>query len=299
MFEESTKLVSISEMFSKNETADEIPTEHLKFLLLPFFLAQTTLKLSSQDRANVLEVTKIYFEDFLTRCEEYGLGERTVTAVSKSVQIMDARDEIQRLTQMAQQRNNKVQKYQQKKELKEQIAKLKIDLEKGHVDDEIRRKFYIKLIKLCIWDAQDELSMMEQEVEIIKHMEMTKKYEDKSPKASKSKVTQPTQPLKPIIITRDNIQKAIYGAGYPSLPTYTVDEFYEHRVQCGDFPTAAQVKENANRPKLSEEEQQELDDVEKELKIENDDPDYLERTRKIDEYKDEHKRGSGNRHNRS
>lgn len=203
-------------MFSKNESSEEIPTEHLKFLLLPFFLAQSTLKLSSQDRTNVLEVTKIYFEDFLTRCDEYGFGERTQTAVSKSVQISDPRDEIQRLTQMAQQRNHKVQKYQQKKELKEQIAKLKIDLEAGHVDDEIRRKFYLKLIKLCIWDTQDELMMLEQEIEILKHMDMTKKKGNKSPNSSdataKAKFTPPT-PLKPIIITRDNVQKAIYGAG--------------------------------------------------------------------------------------
>lgn len=50
--------------------------------------------------------------------------------------------------------------------------------------------------------------------------------------------------------------------------------------------------ENSNAKE--EEEKAEL-----ELKMEKDDPELLERTRKMDEYKDEHRRGEGNRYNRS
>lgn len=43
----------------------------------------------------------------------------------------------------------------------------------------------------------------------------------------------------------------------------------------------------------------EQDVVYKELAIDNDDPEVLQRMRNMDEYKDTHKRGWGNRYNRS
>jgi len=41
--------------------------------------------------------------------------------------------------------------------------------------------------------------------------------------------------MRPFIITKDIIQKHVYGAGYPSLPTLTVEEFYEQKVKDGTF----------------------------------------------------------------
>lgn len=39
--------------------------------------------------------------------------------------------------------------------------------------------------------------------------------------------------LNPVIITKDLAMKQVFGAGYPSLPVLTVDEFYEQRVKQG------------------------------------------------------------------
>ncbi|CRL00807.1 CLUMA_CG014059, isoform A [Clunio marinus] len=302
MFEDSTRLVSECGMFSKNETYEEISTNDLKFLLLPYFLAQTTLKLCVQDRKNIVDVAKIYYEDFLKRCEEYGLCERSSTAVSKATDIV-VRDEMARLTQMAQQRNQKLQKYQQKKELNDQIKQLKIAMEHDFSDDEIKRNFYLKLIKLCVWESQDELSTLDQEFEILKHIEGLRKHDPDFEKSSGNTAKHPhTQtPLKPIIITKDVIQKAVYGLGYPSLPTYTVKEFYDQRVAEGIFPSEEQLKAKSlqGRVEIDQEAEQAREEEEKELKIDNDDPEYLQRTRNMDEYKDDHRRGYGNRYNRS
>lgn len=302
MFEDSTRLVSMSGMFSKNESYEEISTNDLKFLLLPFFLAQTTLKLCSPDRKNIVDVSKVYYEDFLSRCEEYGLCERSTTAVSKATDII-VRDEMQRLTQMAQQRNQKLQKYQQKKELNDQIKQLKVLMERDeHTDDEVKRNFYQKLIKLCVWESQDEISTLEQECEILKHISGLRENDPEFQKsaAAKAKRPQPT-PLKPIIITKDAIQKAVYGLGYPSLPTYTVQEFYDQRVAEGIFPSDEQVKKNSlqARVEVDQEAEQAKEDEEKEIKEENDDPLQLQQKRNLDEYKDDHRRGYGNRYNRS
>ena len=43
------------------------------------------------------------------------------------------------------------------------------------------------------------------------------------------------QTFRPFIITKDMIQKKVFGAGYPSLPTLTIEEFYEQKVQDGTF----------------------------------------------------------------
>lgn len=225
--------------------------------------------------------------------------ETSSTAISKATDIV-VRDEMQRLTQMAQQRNQKLQKYQQKKELNDQIKQLRIAMDREHTDEEIKRNFYLKLIKSCIWESQDELCSLEQEFAILQHID---KLREANPDYKKHAAKRPHQanPLKPIIITKDVMQKAIYGLGYPSLPIFTVQEFYDQRVAEGIFPSDEQVKKNSLQAKVEvdQEAEQAKEDEEKEIKIENDDALCLEQARNLDDYKDDHRRGYGNRHNRS
>lgn len=51
--------------------------------------------------------------------------------------------------------------------------------------------------------------------------------------------------------------------------------------------------------KVDEKLEQDKEDEENETQIENDDPEKLARQRAMDEYKDDHRRGWGNRANRS
>ena len=37
--------------------------------------------------------------------------------------------------------------------------------------------------------------------------------------------------MAPFILTRDRLQAQVIGAGYPSLPTYTLEEFYEQKYK--------------------------------------------------------------------
>lgn len=60
-FELATRIVSQTQMFSANEIVDEISTESLQYLLLPFFLGKLALKRNEQERADVLRVADIYF----------------------------------------------------------------------------------------------------------------------------------------------------------------------------------------------------------------------------------------------
>jgi immunoglobulin-binding protein 1 len=62
LFEDSTRLVSLAGMFSKNENFEEIPTDSLRYLLLPFFLGQLTTKICGVDRKNIVDIAKVYYE---------------------------------------------------------------------------------------------------------------------------------------------------------------------------------------------------------------------------------------------
>lgn len=241
-----------------------------------------------------------FFRDFLKRCEEYEFCPREGTSKTKATEIVP-RDELQRLVQMSHQRNEKLQMYQQKKELDDQIKKLKVAMEKDYTDEEIKRNFYLKLIKSCILESHDELVSLEQEKEILQHISKMRR---ENPDFDKPKKPPTHVPLKPIIITKDVLQKAVYGLGYPSIPTMTVKEFYDSRVAEGIFPSEEQLKQSKlnslqGQCEIDQAAEEEKSEVKKEQQIEQDDPEYLERTRNMDEFKDEHRRGYGNRYNRS
>lgn len=134
----------------------------------------------------------------------------------------------------AKQRNRKIEQYRQHKELNDQIKQLKIAMEREELDDEIIREFYEKLIKSSILDTAEELQNLQTEKEMLIYREKMK--EDDGVEQHKRKPATSVPKLKPIIITTDELQKAIYGVGYPSLPTMTVAEFYDERVRDGIFP---------------------------------------------------------------
>lgn len=74
LFEKVTCLVSIADIFSKNEGIEEVATSDIQYFLLPALLGSLTLRLTSGERKDIVEVAEIYFKDFLKRCNEYGLS---------------------------------------------------------------------------------------------------------------------------------------------------------------------------------------------------------------------------------
>lgn len=108
--------------------------------------------------------------------------------------------------------------------MKTHLDNLRVNVKNEHADEQIKRQYFLTMIKVQIHEVVDELETLKMEKPILEHMATLNL--DKS-KPSKRP---PPPPLKPIIITKDEIQKAVYGAGYPSLPTMTVDEFYTKRV---------------------------------------------------------------------
>ena len=74
ILEDCTRMVSLLDLFSRNETVSEIPTEHLKFFLLPVLLGNFNSKLAEQDRLEIITIVETYYKDFLDRVKDYGIA---------------------------------------------------------------------------------------------------------------------------------------------------------------------------------------------------------------------------------
>lgn len=325
-FEQATVIVNQVSMFSPNEQIDEVSTESLPFMLLPYFLGKLTTKVHKPNSTEMLELGEIYFNDHLQRCQEYELCDapKKRTDQDNKTDAVQQKNEQRELMEAAYNRNDKIAQYRKVKEIDEYMTKMRTAVKTKTADEEVRREFFLKYLQKSIIDSKQELEslrVMKQMVEMrLSRLSAGESVSSvnpgplQQPKAAvhdhdhhdhhhHHHAQAKPKPLQPFIITRNATQKAVFGLGYPSLPVMSVDEFYQQRVDEGIFPDAQKMaKINQEKAIAAARDPNEQEDEEKaaeELQVEQDDPEYLARSRRMDEYKDVVRRGDGNRHNRS
>ncbi|XP_022723369.1 PP2A regulatory subunit TAP46-like isoform X2 [Durio zibethinus] len=62
-------MISKLGLFSSNETKEDISTTNLKYLLVPFYLAELTEKLAQDDRIQILKTSQAKLKEFISFCE--------------------------------------------------------------------------------------------------------------------------------------------------------------------------------------------------------------------------------------
>jgi len=299
MLEDATRLVSILNIFSRNENFTELPTESLKYFLLPVLLGDLGNKITENDRGDVVENVQIYYIDYLRRCEDYGFAD--IGKIPKLIQVKDETiedgvEEVARMPDMSKmnaERSAKMARFKKNKQLEADIKELKEVLVGATLDEDVHRDYYLKLIQRFVNTTLDELTSLEMEVGVLKHMARMKAgkvapVEDK-----------PVRKMQPIIITKDKIQKEVYGLGYPSLPVLSVDEFYEKRVSEGWWKppsSGGALQDMAADPDL-EARMMDQEEREEDGKVDRDDEEARAKVAAWDEWTDDHRRGEGNRHN--
>ena len=251
-----------------------------------------------KERLDVVTKAKNYFTDYLTLCKSYEVTELDLP-VDRSSQSGPTGIGPPDLIAMSRQRGDKLKKFQQQKEMIQKLKELSVAVEKEHVDDEVKREYYITLCKKWVDKSLEELDSLNCEVTMLKFREQSiKDGLEEPPKPKKGPEKKET--FRPFIITKDMIQKKVFGAGYPSLPTLTIEEFYEQKVQDGTFQIPGSgghsMQDWAKDPE-KDSQAKEKEDEEKEKKIEEDDEETLQKAREWDEWKDDHRRGWGNRKN--
>ncbi|XP_038058463.1 immunoglobulin-binding protein 1-like [Patiria miniata] len=292
MLEQATVMVSQLNLFSSNEELEELPTTDIRYLLLPALLGSLTLKLTGEDRLAVVERSKTYFKDFLRRCRQYGVTEEEIPEDQEArSQPPSGRPDLRA---MQANREDKIRRYKQAKEMERKMQALGTPSQMKDKPEDAQREFYILCLKTWVSTALEELAGVQQEIEILQHMAKMKSRQEEQganaePKPPKEK---PRQPMKPFILTRDAIQAQVFGAGYPSVPTMTLEEFYQKEIAEGKI-----LPNSQNPTPASQREEAERREREKEEAVDRDDPEALRKARELDEFKDTHKRGCGNREN--
>ncbi|XP_050537470.1 immunoglobulin-binding protein 1 [Daktulosphaira vitifoliae] len=292
MLEYATQLVSAAELYSNNETIEEVPTSDIKYMLLPFMLGSLALKLTNNgNRLNVVKTAEVYFRDYLQRCKDYGLTDVTLPSPYNETDETTTQFSMD-FTLMARRRAEKIKNYKEQKLMESQLQLLKEQNKCENVEEECKRSYIISLLKFNVSKALEEIDSLQAEMRIL-HYKL--KNEDNLDQIKGSKIK--SKPLTPIIITKNELQKKVFGAGYPSLPTMTVEEFCQQRINDGvwHLPTAENTKclqqlDEAPKKHESDNEDQLNEEVEENER---------QRLNARDEYKDDHRRGWGNRYNRS
>ncbi|KAM6985743.1 immunoglobulin-binding protein 1 [Aplochiton taeniatus] len=288
-------MVAQLDIFSCNEDLEDIATPDLKYLMLPALLGALTMKqVDRSKRLEHVQMARIYFLDFLRRCKEYGLSKFDLPKTEKedspgtsaeTGNILATSPRPPDLLAMATERQAKLERYKQKKETETKLSEIKAAVESGQADDEIVRDFYLLNVRKWIAISLEEIESIDQETMILKRMDVLKQ-SSAEPLKSKTRA-----PMKPFILTKDAVQARVFGAGYPSLPTMTVDDWYEQHANYGALPDQGIPK---SAVKLDAEE---CEKEEKEKLVDNDDEEALQKARDWDNWKDTHRKGYGNRKN--
>ncbi|EGT33668.1 CBN-PPFR-4 protein [Caenorhabditis brenneri] len=277
-----TKLVNQLRLFSSNEQIEDVPTSSLPYLLTPCFLGifHQNLMVDTSLKLDELRKSKIYLRSFLNRLRDLCListrlpweDEDTEDANPVKEKPKLAVEEIRRL---------KLERHKKKQELKMSELRIKKQLEAVSIDEQNLRDLYIT--QLLFWSERsyEELQAIEDELPLLKMMAGRVAQPNLHPALSEPLKTVPA--LKPFIITRDAQQRQVFGLGYPGVPVMSVDEWYHQKFGCNP--------ENAPQSSAPQPEQH----LESE---EEDDDEARAKAMRWDIYKDDHRRGWGNTHNK-
>lgn len=179
-------------------------------------------------------------------------------------------------------RTRKVDRIKQEKILEENLMKLKL-ARKREEDESTLREILIVQMRLWAIKAMKHLELIGEELEILEHMEKIRS--GQIAECAPQKV--PNKPLNTFIIAKTEAQKKVFGLGYPSIPSYTVDEWFDQMNKIGHFsgmkkPVTISGQENEENPDSDEDDSEEA----------------RQKKMKWDEFKDDNPRGSGNTYNK-
>ncbi|XP_013928167.1 PREDICTED: immunoglobulin-binding protein 1 isoform X1 [Thamnophis sirtalis] len=291
LLERAARAVAQLELFSRNEELEEIASADLRFMLVPALLAALTLRqVAPPRRLEHLRRARGLFLDFLRLCRDYAVArfELPREAVDSDEEehggeaAPSPSDGQASLLAMAATRRAKIERYKQKKEVENQLASLKPFIDSGQAEEEQIREFYLLQIKKWVTVSLEEIESIDQEIAILNRRG-----------ALQGQATQPSQPprapVRPFILTRDAAQAKVFGAGYPSLATMTVDEWYDQHQKQGVLPDQGTSQRAPAGPKDQQKEQENTTEEEQQA--------AALKSREWDDWKDVHPRGYGNRKN--
>jgi len=240
LFLKVKQTLSSEGIISSNEEIDDINTNALKFLLVPFYLGDLLLAVAGTDgRLKRIKQAVGYFRAFLESCEEAKIMCDDDAKRFKTVGTANARPD----------RDAKIAAYKRDKLIQEKIKMLlkkKEELQKRGVtdedeeDDEVEREFRLAVLESCGRKALDHIHFSTQEIPMLEHMErMT---QDPSFKQEQQRLTQQRQKT----ATKPNMWKITDASQLSNIPSNMKNIMHNITTPSGPLPGGVVSSSNFN-----------------------------------------------------
>lgn len=293
----ATKLASIASLFSRNEMLDDLPTGSLRFLLLPAYLGYLIEQMPSDPshrftvRIKQLVTAGLYYADFLSRCRDYG--------IPGCENLTERQEDNEDTTRPEARRQARIERFRRDKLLAERIAHLEHRSESANADDdadERLRDVYVARLEMWILSVINDQSQISEELRMLRHMAQQPESAETAPSRDGIDPRQAAVSLAenirfqwtPIRLLRAEARQAVFGSPYPSMPLYTIEDYYDSLARTGALPDAPPTTTTDRTPEMKK--------IDEEKLTEGDDLEFLAKQRSWDDFKDDNKRGSGNMH---
>lgn len=179
--EKCEEMVSKLGLFSANETKDDISTSNLKYLLVPFYLAELTEKIAQDDRVQILKVSQAKLKEFISFCEAMELvPEEELETSTQGGPNSFADRRAKKIARFKRQRaaESKLLEIMERKERRGRSTKasaLSTPVDTGEEDvldddGEEEREAWLTTISLALCKAFDLLEMLKKEEEMLSAM---------------------------------------------------------------------------------------------------------------------------------
>ena len=320
--------VAKQDIFSPNETVEDINTGDLKYLLLPFYRGELLLKVADQSKRSLaLKEALSCLRGFLADLERLEL----LTDASRGWQMGTSKS-----SDPGDVRTAKIARFKEEKAAKEKMAAITEKLAKaggrnGDDDDddndELEREHLILMLQLSCHTAITSIRAADQEADMLKQIAKLRRPDGSLPPTPTIDEEDPSQGLqmltllpgggmgKPRTLAPNTLQgfvatdpkldadsrlsyatamKQLHTGEIPGLYTFTVEEGLRMEEAERALAEAARMQQMSERAEGRAQQRRD-----KEEGADEEDEDERQKLIKQDEYRETHKRGAGNRKNRS
>ncbi len=312
-YEECLELMSRLGIFSPNESADDIATSDLPFLLANYFLAEGIEKTpipSPAERIRTLKSVRATYERFLHQLDNYDLLSAAQARLLERYTADPEHFSTLSTSNPEARRNSKIANAKTERDLRARVAELRRQRHDPDGDDETARQIYLAQVAYYAHMAFQALEGVNLETEVLaqagaplappgtsaepppaRDSEYVAGRLDRPLLRSQgaatggpllSKTGKPLQPFT-ILGNRAEMAKQVFRPGH-NLPTMSIDEYLDEEMRRGG------IIEGGGEASLRQPEPDE-DNVEKA------DAETM-KARAWDEFKEANSRGSGNTMNR-
>ncbi|KAI0985863.1 hypothetical protein GJ496_003244 [Pomphorhynchus laevis] len=307
---------------ANNESYDELPSKQLRIILVNALLAnflQSKPCELIEKRLVIVDEAIFCCRQFLSNCRLLLIYETKNCPLSHT-DIDGMIDKCDRpcilkhdqtktagrqfdVTLAAKTRRQKIDNYRKSKNINETISNLQNQCSLNPSDEALHRELCINQIHFWLLKINEDLACLLEERCLLISRKSEPSLDSLPLPNSKTGLETRCSSAKPItpftlLTTRQDRARQVLGAGYPSLPTLSIEQFYDSLKDRGILSHCHQL------PSSNSEKKNPLTDEEIQVNIDNaidkgDDDEYVKHKRDMDDWKDQHWRNEGNRNNRS